>query len=134
MSRSYYGQYNSYDPRFRPWYVDAASGSKSVVILLDISGSMLQSGRMELAKDAVVSVINTLSHSSLVSVVAFNHDVQLSCFGEELVAATPRNVAKLIDFVEGLVATGGTDFELVTSISHSPTCSLCLCARNIICE
>ena len=84
-----------------------------MVILLDISASMLENGRMALAKDAVISVLNTLGQSSLVSVVAFSHDVQLSCFGKNLVAATPRNVAKLVEFVEGLQAQGGTDFETV---------------------
>jgi len=106
------GNYRSYDPRFRPWYVSAASGSKDVVILLDISGSMKQYGRMDLAKSAVISVLSTLGPSSLVSVVAFNHGVELSCFGLDFVAATSRNVAKLIEFVEGLSATGGTDFEI----------------------
>merc|ERR1719295_213147 len=128
MSKNDNGQYNSYDPRFRPWYVSAASGSKDVVILLDISGSMLQNGRMALAKDAVVSVLKTLGQSSLVSVVAFNHDVKLTCFGEEFVAATPRNVAKLVDFVEGLSATGGTNFEAAFETAfdilaaHSQSC------------
>jgi len=104
------GRYNSYDPRFRPWYVSAASGSKDVVILMDVSGSMNQEGRMALAQSAVVSVLRTLGQSSKVAVVAFSHEVQLSCFGLNLVAATPRNVAKLVEFVENLVATGGTDF------------------------
>ena len=119
MSTDANGQYNSYDPRFRPWYVSAASGPKDVVILLDISGSMLQNGRLALAKGAVVSVLNTLGHSSFVSVVAFNEEIQLSCFGEDLVAATPRNVAKLVEFVGGLEATGGTNFEDVSSLSFS---------------
>jgi len=106
------GNYISYDPRFRPWYVSAASGSKDVVILLDISGSMKTADRITLAKNAVISVLSTLGSSSMVAVVAFNHEITRSCFGNELVAATPRNVAKLIDFVEGLAATGSTNFEL----------------------
>ncbi len=110
MSKYDDGQYKSYDPRIRPWYVKAASGSKDVVILVDVSGSMLQNGRMALAKSAVVSVLGTLGQSSLVSVVAFHHEVLLSCFGKEFVAATPRNVAKLIDFVDGLTGAGGTNF------------------------
>merc|ERR1719419_2098183 len=106
------GNYRSYDPRFRPWYVSAASGSKDVVILLDVSGSMSMNGRMDLAKSAVISVLSTLGPSSLVSVVAFNSDVVLSCYGLDFVAATSRNVAKLIEFVEGLNPTGGTNFEI----------------------
>lgn len=30
-----------YDTRVRPWYVSAASGAKNVIIVIDISGSML---------------------------------------------------------------------------------------------
>ena len=30
----------SYDPRVRPWYVTATTGSKNVVLLIDSSGSM----------------------------------------------------------------------------------------------
>ena len=113
MSPASDGNYRSYDPRFRPWYVSAASGSKDVVILLDISESMKKNGRMALAKSAVISVLNTLGQSSMVSVVAFNQAVQLSCFEEDLVAATPRNVAKLVEFVKGLVAREGTNLEAV---------------------
>ena len=67
--------------RFRPWYVTAASGSKDVLILLDTSGSMVTDGRMALAKEAVVAVLQTLGPSSFVSVVAFTDVIQLSCFG-----------------------------------------------------
>ena len=119
MSTDSNGNYLSYDPRFRPWYVSAASGSKDVVILLDISESMLQNGRLALAKEAVISVLNTMGHSSFVSVVAFNQEVVLSCFGdyaEDLVSATPRNVAELIEFVEGLEASGGTNNSAVSSL------------------
>eukprot|EP00485_Elphidium_margaritaceum_P006577 CAMPEP_0202689004 /NCGR_PEP_ID=MMETSP1385-20130828/4377_1 /ASSEMBLY_ACC=CAM_ASM_000861 /TAXON_ID=933848 /ORGANISM="Elphidium margaritaceum" /LENGTH=1091 /DNA_ID=CAMNT_0049344079 /DNA_START=25 /DNA_END=3300 /DNA_ORIENTATION=- len=105
------GAYRSYDPRFRPWYVSAASGQKDVIILMDTSGSMREEKRMELAKEAVKSVLRTLGESSYVSVIAFNSVVQLSCFEYELVPATQRNVAELISFVDGLFANGGTNFE-----------------------
>ena len=119
MSTDSNGNYLSYDPRFRPWYVSAASGSKDVVILLDISESMLQNGRLASAKDAVISVLNTMGHSSFVSVVAFNQEVELSCFEDDLVSATPRNVAELITFVEGLQASGGTNNLAVSSLPLS---------------
>lgn len=31
---------SDYDPRFRPWYVAATSGSKNIVLIIDVSGSM----------------------------------------------------------------------------------------------
>ena len=42
---------SSYDPRFRPWYVSAASGPKDIVIVLDVSGSMDGNGRLKLLKE-----------------------------------------------------------------------------------
>ena len=35
-----------YDPRRRPWFVAASSGPKDVVIVIDVSGSMEDYGRM----------------------------------------------------------------------------------------
>eukprot|EP01083_Nonionella_stella_P109493 319343_1 len=121
------GAYKNYDPRFRPWYVSAATGNKDVVILLDMSGSMKSEGRKALAKEAVVSVLNTLGSSSFVNVVAFSDVITLSCFGTELVAATARNVAELVDFVEGLNPSGQTDFSIAfdkafTILSQGTSC------------
>ena len=37
---------NNYDPRVRPWYVAASSGPKDVILVLDVSGSMRDYGRL----------------------------------------------------------------------------------------
>eukprot|EP01084_Bolivina_argentea_P238526 400714_1 len=104
------GEYSTYDPRFRQWYVSAASGAKDVIILIDRSGSMKDLNRLSIAQQAVISVLKTLGSSSYVSVVAFNDESHLSCFDNELVPATKRNVDELIDFVSGLKADGATNF------------------------
>ena len=39
-----------YDPRQRPWYVAAATGARKLVLVLDVSASMSNAGRMPLAK------------------------------------------------------------------------------------
>lgn len=62
---------DDYDPRYRPWYTIAASGAKNVIILLDKSSSMLASGKLEIAKAAVLSVIDTLSISDNIGIIAF---------------------------------------------------------------
>ncbi|CAM9523214.1 unnamed protein product, partial [Sphacelaria rigidula] len=62
----------SYDPRIRPWYVAASSGPKDVVIIVDISGSMGSEGRLELAVDAVGSVLGTLNLHTFVNIVLFS--------------------------------------------------------------
>eukprot|EP01083_Nonionella_stella_P276342 938905_1 len=109
-SRDDSGDYKSYDPRYRPWYVKAASGSKDMVILLDISGSMSINNRLSIAKSAVISVLNTLTSDSLVNIVAFSSGITMSCFEDNFVRATDKNVQLLLDFVNGLHAGGGTDF------------------------
>ena len=53
-------RFDADDPRIRPWYVAASSGPKDVVIVLDVSGSMSQYNRLDLAKEAAETVINTL--------------------------------------------------------------------------
>eukprot|EP01083_Nonionella_stella_P214791 773620_1 len=111
------GGYKNYDPRFRPWYVSAATGSKDVVILLDVSGSMRANNRLLLAKEAVISVLNTLGSSSFVNVVAFSDTLTLSCFGRTLVSATSRNVAQLVHFVDNIEAIGETNFTIAFNVA-----------------
>lgn len=72
---AYSGECGEYDPRIRPWYVAASSGPKDVVILLDISSSMQNQGRLDLAKDAVESVLNTMNDHTFVNVVTFSNTV-----------------------------------------------------------
>ncbi|CAM9745263.1 unnamed protein product [Ascophyllum nodosum] len=92
-----------YDPRIRPWYVAASSGPKDVVIVLDISGSMSQYGRLDLAKDAAVTVIHTLGADSFINVVAFSEDARvLMPNTSTLVRATVENVDALVDLVQNL--------------------------------
>ena len=57
-----------YDPRLRAWYSAAASGPKTVYLIIDRSGSMNEMGRWPLAVDAAKSVVNSLAFSDKVSV------------------------------------------------------------------
>lgn len=109
----------SYDPRIRPWYVAASSGPKDVVIVVDVSGSMGQHNRLELAKDAAVTVINTLGSDSYVNVVVFSEEARvLSPNSTALVNADAEHVSELVNLVNDLeidlanVATNfGSAFE-----------------------
>ena len=60
-----------YDPRYRPWYVTATSGGKNVILFIDISGSM-DGNRINIAKQAAKSVVNTLSNNDFLGVVTFS--------------------------------------------------------------
>lgn len=66
-----------YDPRVRPWYVAASSGPKDVVVIVDISGSMDDNGRLALAQDAVKSVLDTMNEHTFVNIVLFSTDVSV---------------------------------------------------------
>ena len=59
----------NYDPRFRPWYIAAASGPKKVVLVIDTSGSMTISNRMATAIQAAKTIIDGLGFVDFVSVV-----------------------------------------------------------------
>ena len=62
----------AYDPTIRPWYVAGSSGPKTVVLILDISGSMQFGGKMTLLKDAAKRIVSTLSGSDRVLIVPFS--------------------------------------------------------------
>ncbi|CAN0427083.1 unnamed protein product [Pylaiella littoralis] len=111
IAQDFCGQY---DPRIRPWYVAASSGPKDVVIVLDVSGSMSQYDRLELAKEAAETVLNTLNVDSFVSVVVFSESARaLLANTTTLVRATDDNVDELVSLVQDLdfdLANPGTNF------------------------
>ncbi|XP_031568656.1 VWFA and cache domain-containing protein 1-like [Actinia tenebrosa] len=116
-----------YDNRLRPWYVMTASPStKNIVIVLDTSSSMAASitlegnrtTRLEVAKDAVTSLLNALSPEDQVGVVLFNTKANLpgkvgedDCFQKGLARATSFNLKHLASFVSEAKPGGGTNYE-----------------------
>ena len=80
------GNCTDYDPRFRPWYVIAASGSKNIILIIDISGSM-DGQKLNLAKDAAKAVVNTLSNSDFVAIISFSN-VARSIYKNRITRAT----------------------------------------------
>ena len=66
----------SYDPRFRPWYSTAATNPKLLIVVIDVSGSMSISGRIDLAKDAALAVLDTLTWNDDVGFILFNGAVR----------------------------------------------------------
>jgi hypothetical protein len=58
-----------FDCRSNEWFIDAATMSKNVLILLDLSGSMLGQ-RLEIAKLTVESILETLSDNDFFNVMA----------------------------------------------------------------
>ena len=87
---------------------------KDVVIVIDKSGSMDTSGRMELTKAAVESVLTTLTQNDFVAVVMFDDTGKQLCNSVvpcgRLSQATTANKDALNALVQVVTAGGGTDF------------------------
>jgi hypothetical protein len=110
------GPTNTYDPRFRPWFVASATGPKDLLILLDTSGSMaLGAGaqtRLTVAVDAVKLVINSLSAADFFNVILFNDNVRtVSCFNSTLARATAINKRTILETLDAIEPSGGTNFN-----------------------
>lgn len=82
-----------YDCRKRSWYIETATCSKDIVILLDRTGSMY--GYLGfLAKLTIKSVMDTFSNNDFFNIYTFSSNVTplVKCFEDELVQATPENI------------------------------------------
>mmetsp|Transcript_2336 Transcript_2336/g.3623 ORF Transcript_2336/g.3623 Transcript_2336/m.3623 type:complete len:650 (-) Transcript_2336:61-2010(-) len=99
-----------YDPRRRPWFVAASSGPKDVVLVIDVSGSMEDYGRMDIAKEAAITIVETLTVADRVAVVSFSsRAAQIGGFSS-LIRATNENKKRLIKAIKDLNAKGATNF------------------------
>jgi len=101
----------SYDPRRRPWFVAASSGPKDLVLILDVSGSMSDYGRLSIMKDAAITVIDTLSVADKVAVVTFSTTASVLNDQTMLVRATKENKEKIIAAINGIIVNGSTNFH-----------------------
>jgi hypothetical protein len=72
VHKTYPGTFScNYDPRYRPWFVAAATGAKNLIIIIDNSSSM-GIDCLNGAKTAAKSVIDTLTINDRIGVVLFN--------------------------------------------------------------
>lgn len=109
----HYEKCGAYDPRVRPWYIAASSGPKNVVLVLDISGSMISGTgqRFVLLKQAAIHVIETLTVGDRIAIVAFSSSARVIGDSEgRLLTANSTNKDFLVKAVNDLAATGATNF------------------------
>lgn len=91
-----------YDCRKRSWYIETATCSKDVIILLDRTGSMYKYLSF-LAKLTIKNLLDTFSNNDSFNIYTYSEDVTplVECFDGELVQATPENIKvfneKLVD-------------------------------------
>eukprot|EP00117_Sycon_ciliatum_P027321 scpid18971/ scgid22226/ VWFA and cache domain-containing protein 1 len=126
---------SSYDPRYRPWYVAAAvPAAKDVVIVVDTSGSMgaiipddNRRTRLDLAKEAIDSILGILSPEDRVTILPFNTNPDkiepnvygnMSCFNTIVGPATPYNIRQLKWLVQELNAGGATNYAPAISKAY----------------
>lgn len=77
--RNYGSEYTcgkKYDPRIRPWFLSAANGPKNVIFILDTSGSMTKSKRMDLLKSAATQLVDSLGMADYMGLVTFNTEAK----------------------------------------------------------
>lgn len=91
---------DTYDCRVMSWYIEAATCSKDMIILFDVSGSMT-GFKNYVARRTLRSLLDTLSNNDYVNVYTFKNTTNfvVDCF-VDLVQATPENKETLTDTLE----------------------------------
>eukprot|EP00903_Cladosiphon_okamuranus_P018583 g17106.t1 len=107
-----------YDPRIRPWYVAASSGPKDVVIVVDVSGSMGDNDRFDLATDAVAAILGTMNEHTFVNVVVFS-SAEVLTSESLLVPATDENKKMLLGLFGEVKLGVSTNFEEAMTTTFS---------------
>ncbi|KAH8323327.1 hypothetical protein KR067_005091 [Drosophila pandora] len=94
---------DTYDCRKRSWYIETATCSKDIVILLDHSGSMT-GFRHHVAKFTIRSILDTFSNNDFFTIFRYAADVEdiIPCFNGALVQATPENIEVFNEAIEKL--------------------------------
>ncbi|XP_067001120.2 voltage-dependent calcium channel subunit alpha-2/delta-3 isoform X2 [Anabrus simplex] len=103
---------DEYDCRNRFWYIEAATCSKDIVILLDTTGSM-KGLRLNIAKLTVNNILDTLGSNDFINVLNFSHVTQevVPCFKDILVQATIENINTIKTNVNNITVEGYANFS-----------------------
>ncbi|KHN85660.1 Voltage-dependent calcium channel unc-36 [Toxocara canis] len=106
-------QLDLYDCRSTEWFINGATLSKNVVIMLDLSGSMLGQ-RFEIAKQTVEAILETLSDNDFFNILPFSKAAAFldECAEQaELLQATMRNKKLLRARLNSMSSEGKAEYE-----------------------
>jgi Ca-activated chloride channel family protein len=94
--------------------------AKDVVFVVDISGSMEETGKMEKARRALIYGVRGLRPADRFNIIAFSGETRLMESG--LIAADEAGRRRGVEFVEGLRARGGTNINdaLIEAMGQFP--------------
>lgn len=117
---------DTYDCRKRSWYIETATCSKDIVILLDNSGSMT-GFRNHVAKFTIRSILETFSNNDFFTIYEYSNETRdiVDCFKDALVQATKENIQVFNDKISSLKPEGCADltrayekaFDLLKKVS-----------------
>ncbi|CCD66131.1 Voltage-dependent calcium channel unc-36 [Caenorhabditis elegans] len=110
-----------FDCRNTEWYINSATNSKNVLIMLDMSGSMLGQ-RYEVAKQTTEAILETLSHNDYFNIMTFSKNTFLldGCNGTNgLLQATMRNKKALRRKMDTYQSEGKAEYEKALPLAFS---------------
>ncbi|KAK0398080.1 hypothetical protein QR680_002419 [Steinernema hermaphroditum] len=102
-----------FDCRNTEWYIAGATMSKNMIIMLDLSGSMLGQ-RFEIAKQTIEAIMDTLSDNDYFNIMPFSKSAEFldECSARNtLIQATIRNKKYLRSKLTNVISEGKAEYE-----------------------
>jgi voltage-dependent calcium channel alpha-2/delta-4 len=96
-----------FDCRKKSWYIETATCSKDVIMLVDSSGSMT-GYRNYIAKLTIKSLLDTFSNNDFINIYNYSKEASpmIECVKDTLVQATPENIEAFNRAVGEIVPEG----------------------------
>jgi len=101
----------AFDPRIRPWYGSAITGTQNIVILVDVSVSMGRYGKLQAVIDGISDIFDTLGSEDYINIIAFN-DNAISCpdLAPGLNPVSSNVTTAILNWLNSIIPSNGTNF------------------------
>jgi len=106
-----------YDSRLRPWYTSAVTGPKDLLILVDRSQSMADSGFWAAAQKAVKTILTSLGERDYANVITFSSDATIYKSEATLLHASTANIKHMTEFINDGEAFGGSNLRAALELA-----------------